>query len=555
MSLRHVLIDRWTKSKSRSDEQLLYLHSQWPFHAQYCRQQRSYHHDSARCIDKSRTDSKMNVSPESALAQVERCFRKWRLLAVVGIVGSLLTAVTVARVFQQDHSLGFSLYQSSNPRESTNTVLDQWKRQLGCYTDNNSNNNNKETSLEVCETKLQLLVEQQQANDNVLRGVQQAARYYAQAEDPYPHIQLIREHTALMPLLPQYQPDPSWHSHAAMADLNVVGMAKAGTSQLYKILTDLHPDTRPLHPTEKEFCMLGAMHVMWELQPVTRTITNIKAHVQHNLYHWHANLAALLLAGANKSDTTTSGSSSSSSSSSGSKPIQTVNGCVNWHDLWLHLHYIQPPQARYFVLIRDPADWLWATWNFWMDAALDARQDGNEKEWANADRHYRSPELFHELILGDTKTMSGASLLIGLKQSTVVYGRRLVALAGREKVLFLRNEDLLPDRIDAKGGALDQISDFAGLDRSRFRQDGLHSFTNCNDVKGLTATCGGGNSGGDHVNRTTTRRGAYEIAGNRTMLEATRKFIYLKFWEECKIWSNEFGIHYPDCAKIMDPPL
>jgi hypothetical protein len=116
-----------------------------------------------------------------------------------------------------------------------------------------------------------------------------------------------------------------------------------------------------------------------------------------------------------------------------------------------------------------------------------------------------------------------------------------VSLVGRENVMFLRNEDLLPERIDG-AGVLDRISDFTGLNRHQFQEQGLHSFTNCNHQKGLTHVCG---------NEMTTR-GSYEISGNRTMLKATRKFIYLQFWAECKIYANEFGVIYPDCLNVMD---
>lgn len=42
---------------------------------------------------------------------------------------------------------------------------------------------------------------------------------------------------------------------------------------------------------------------------------------------------------------------------------------------------------------------------------------------------------------------------------------------------------------------------------------------------------------------TTTRR-SYTISGNRTMLEATHKFMYLQFWKDYKIYANELGIVY-----------
>jgi hypothetical protein len=458
--------------------------------------------------------------------------QRWRLLLwAFGLIAAMLTVVTVVRVIQEGSSLGFLLYGTTSMIPTTPvTLFEQWKDKLGC----------KDTTLDVCWNKIELIVEKEQANQKILEKRTAIALYMNSAVtgDPYRNIKLTEQgqHPALIPLLPQYQADSSWQH--AFPDLNVVGMAKAGTSQLYQILSQ-HPGAVPLDPIEKEVCMRGAMHTLWELQPFTQEMTALKAQVQQNLFRWHSGLANHLQS---PLFSYAPPNNDSKNITRKTEPL-TVNGCVNWHDLWLHLHYAKPVNKKYVIVLRDPADWLWATFNFWIDASLDSNLDGNEKQWASADKHYRSPELFHELILSDIQTNSGANMLIGLKQGTVVYGRRLVSLVGRENVLFLRNEDLLPERIDLAGGVLDQISDFTHLDRTQFQENkGLHSFTNCNNKKGLTNACGSD----------MTTRGSYEISGNRTMLGATRKFIYLKFWEECKIYANEFDIVYPDCLHVID---
>jgi hypothetical protein len=462
------------------------------------------------------------------------CCPRWRLWAF-GLVALTLTIVTVVRVLQEGSALGFSLHGKTDTTPSVSRkssmpstpalIFEQWKEKLGC---------SKDITLDVCWNKIELILEKEQANQKLREERITITQHISIAGDPYPDINLIDQHPALIPLLPQYQPQQQWQND--FPDLNVVGMAKAGTSQLYQILSQ-HAGALPLDRTQKEVCMLGAMHTVWELQPVSQEMTAVKAKVQENLYQWHSGLANMRML-ANKNQP---GNNLKAKQMKEQKQI--VNGCVNWHDLWLHLHYTKPATAnkKFFIVLRDPADWLWAIWNFWIDQSLDSDQNGNEKQWTSVDRHYRSPELFHELILSDIKTNSAANLLIGLKQNTAVYGRRLVSLVGRENVMFLRNEDLLPERIDVTG-VLDRISDFTGLDRHQFQEQALHSFTNCNQQKGLTHVCS---------NETTTR-GAYEISGNRTMLKATRKFIYLQFWEECKIYANEFGIVYPDCLHVMD---
>ena len=50
---------------------------------------------------------------------------------------------------------------------------------------------------------------------------------------------------------------------------------------------------------------------------------------------------------------------------------------------------------------RDPADWLWSSWNFFdQQKHLDAEGLGRNG-WVK--RNYRSPELFHELTLDPSR--------------------------------------------------------------------------------------------------------------------------------------------------------
>jgi hypothetical protein len=68
---------------------------------------------------------------------------------------------------------------------------------------------------------------------------------------------------------------------------------------------------------------------------------------------------------------------------------------------------------------------------------------------------------------------------------TIRSPRKLVALFGRENVLFLSNEDMLPAVAKKRGGVLDQLSNFTGLDRSQFDPETYSVVTNCNDKKGM----------------------------------------------------------------------
>jgi hypothetical protein len=91
-------------------------------------------------------------------------------------------------------------------------------------------------------------------------------------------------------------------------------------------------------------------------------------------------------------------------------------------------------------------------------------------------------------------------------------------------------------------GFLDQLSMFTGLDRVMFQQNETHVLRNCNDNKG---------NGIKNVCNSTKPTNQYEIAHGRPMMESTRQLIYMLFWEECKIWAQEFNVYYPDCLNVF----
>jgi len=207
--------------------------------------------------------------------------------------------------------------------------------------------------------------------------------------------------------------------------------------------------------------------------------------------------------------------------------------------LCIHHSYLQlaGEQQRFIVLYRDPADWMWAVWNFWThedDTILNAPE-----MWAQKSNNYRSPEKFHELFSAGTKSKHFPSRFNTFRAISVSHIRMLWRYAGKENVLLLKNEDMQPRLVNATGGFLDKLSNFTGLDRSLYRDEYVFRISNCSNNKGTQSNCG---------KKTSS---AYDIAGNREMLPKTRELIYLFFWEECKIWAREFGIEYPDCVNVL----
>ena len=133
-------------------------------------------------------------------------------------------------------------------------LLSGLRHNLGCSTESDCL-----AKVEDLQTKLQdveaRILKKKEVDDATVRFHKKKARERAaDGGDPlYQNPVLFRDkHPALVPLDPRYSPDPSWNE-TAMADLNVVGLPKAGTSQLYKILAS-HHRTGPYHKG-KEYCV------------------------------------------------------------------------------------------------------------------------------------------------------------------------------------------------------------------------------------------------------------------------------------------------------------
>jgi hypothetical protein len=351
----------------------------------------------------------------------------------------------------------------------------------------------------------------------------------------------VNNHPAFEPRMKDYIPKNEWRE-TTTPDLNIVGLYKAGTTHLYRLLQS-HPRVTNF-TYGKEAILIksnGAMtHVnneivslwqKWEPNSIhdfeEEKITRRRTLAQKTLYKSHEQLHE------------------EQSARNITSRTLTVHGCLDFETVEMSGWYMRPLASRkkFFFLFRDPADWLWAAHNFWKQDGLDPNTRPNTRQWALANREYRSPELFHEFVASGNRTTSGIYFL-NLRKWTVEIPRRLRAMVGNNSALFLRNEDMLPAVVDAPGGALDRISAFTGLNKAGFDKKYTTQIFNCNQRKGVgSASCG------------SERTSAYKIAGDRTMLSETRQLIYLQFWEECKVWAREFGIVYPDCLNVMEDSL
>ena len=298
--------------------------------------------------------------------------------------------------------------------------------------------------------------------------------------------------TIAMPSLPsgdfgKWEPEPNWVNNS-FADINIVGLRKAGTSHLYRIIAS-HPEVERF-AVRKELCMPknASLEVMFNF---------CKRFVRDHRK-------------------------------------KTVNGCFRSDEVSRWWFYLRQPRTKVIFIFRDPAAWLWAAFNFWFIEGFDA-PPSPQPNWAGSNQ-YRTAEMFHEGIVSGSRTGLGL-FLNEFRYKSVVNPRQWIAMLGRNNLLFVKSEDMSLADPSRQGSLMDQISAFIGLTQDGFNKSIMGARTNCGDMKGDTKEC-------------NASSGTYQISGKREMLPHTKDIIYLQFLEECNIWSQEFDVHYPACLEI-----
>jgi hypothetical protein len=369
-------------------------------------------------------------------------------------------------------------------------------------------------------------------------------------------------HPALTPIARRYQPKSTW-AETTIADFNIVGLPKAGTSQLYQLLAK-HQQVEALG-LPKEWCMSSKsaepdLFRNWEGE-VNRTMSMLslitsrglsttprQQKLQEHMYNFHQQVHVHRM----QQRYQYKQQQKKMNGLTSVPPLLTVNGCIWDFDIELSYWYVRPsPSKRYILLFRDPADWLWSAWNYWPQQHLD--NDYQPGGWTVPGKHYRSPELFHEFIASHTQTREGRYLVQTLRIDYMQRALRLHAMlqgsAGSSnpkydpmnRTLWMaRSEDMKPSLVNQPGGFLDRLVQFTGLSRNGFSNSSYTIMRNCNEDKGERKKC------------EEKKEQTYAIAGGRGLLPETRTLIYLHYWEECKLLQERFGVVYPDCVNVMN---
>ena len=330
---------------------------------------------------------------------------------------------------------------------------------------------------------------------------------------------IAKNHPAFENIPEPYQPKPEWtRRHFPL--INILGLPKAGTSHLYQILTTHAKMTRFSENKEFYFNMNPAdMNKIHQMSSASAGSQESNEFIQDFMKLANENNKGYV------------------------EPAlfdlkRTVNGGLNPRFTLLQAQYLGRHDAKYIILLRDPADWLWAGYSFWLHPEHEDAMPSIKNDWASAPMQYRSPEIFHEYMRAGERNWFTRDLLGKFRDSARTTLQLLLEATSKENILVMKSEDFAPDVVKATG-AMQKLAKFLDVSEDLFDDEVVYSYGNCGDQKGENKKC-------------TKATNAYSITGKRAMFEETRDLVYVQFAEECKFWKEEFDVHYDRCLEVRD---
>jgi hypothetical protein len=357
---------------------------------------------------------------------------------------------------------------------------------------------------------------------------------------------LAVNHPAFLNIPKQYQPQKMW-KQSYFPYVSIAGLQKAGSSQLYNILTS-HSHMVKFH-AEKEF-PFGVPHLSLNVSKLLllpqsdNPVVTKRKQVTIIQQFFHSRFKSKGFQRLTKRP--------QAKTAPPSHKVRSVNGCLDTITTMMMRQYLgRTLNSKVIFMVRDPADWLWSSYNFWTYRQHIDLLNATTRDWAASPQQYRSPELFHEMLLAGTDRYGPTAELISkLRDRITNLFTRVVAAAsaGHQdiknnknntgNILVVKTEDMEPNRIHSSG-FIAKLAKFLGVTVHGFDASLLQSFSNCGNSRGVHSHCSKSSS-------------AYEVAGNRTMLEQSRDLVYLYFAEECKLWAEKFGVVYERCLRVSD---
>lgn len=84
-----------------------------------------------------------------------------------------------------------------------------------------------------------------------------------------------------------------------------------------------------------------------------------------------------------------------------------VSACIELAQNLVLRQILRNPRTFYVVVVRDFADWLWSSYNYWCVENIDVGCNPLT-HWVSGDVHHRSPEHFHRLVMAERPALDAA---------------------------------------------------------------------------------------------------------------------------------------------------
>lgn len=222
-----------------------------------------------------------------------------------------------------------------------------------------------------------------------------------------------------------------------------------------------------------------------------------------------------------------------------------IDGCIDVINNMKMRDILQGPRVYYVVMLRDYADMIWSSYNFWCHLHYD-KEGCLFDRWTNKKFHARSPELFHDLIRGDA---NGTEMV----QPFYYPMHRPCANAGGYFTEYLdghlyRNK-LANDTIAVSAEELEvrpitvlkRVTDFMNIDLDTQGMKSLNAAMriNAQDNKGTAHT----------IPAHKYTPGLYSISDYKPMRNETRALLDKCWRDDCIRIAERMGYYYTACLE------
>lgn len=237
-----------------------------------------------------------------------------------------------------------------------------------------------------------------------------------------------------------------------------------------------------------------------------------------------------------------------------------VSACIELAQNLVLRQILRNPRTFYVVVVRDFADWLWSSYNYWCVEHVDAGCDPLT-HWVSGGVHHRSPEHFHRLVMAERPALDAAvaspmSILYTAdvcrfaKKSFYSYVHELWRDVGVENTMIIASEQL--EREPAT--VVQKLVQAIGFSHAHFSLEDFQSVRYNTNKKVSAAppapptrrsrgSCR--QMGENNVESASEyRKGVYNVSGFRPVLPETQQYLSLCWQEDCAWLSLVTGFAY-----------